>query len=461
MKPVTHDLLERVREAGLVGAASGDPLVDKLSRPAEVVIANGVSAEPLLRADAHLVAHFAGQVLTGLKLAMQLTRAKKGAIALKRSDREAVAAAKRAIAEDGFAKFHVDLVELPSFYPAGEEGFLAATIAGKTVPTGGSAQDAGVLVLNVMSLYQLVDLRRGKSPTRRLVTVTGAVRRPVTVWAPWGTPFETLVAHAGGASCGGPWTVLAGGPMRGRLDATGAVSATTGAIAVLPLDHRLVRRRLEPITVVRRRAQDACHGCQRCTELCPAWQQGQPTEPHRVMRALWADPATVASRWAGGCTGCNLCTFYACPVELNPASLMADLARRSLVESPSPIQGLGEDSPHWKGGVRGRNRPPARIPLGRLARRLGLTGLDHVAPYDPAELAVPYLDLEVPPGGAPCVRIGDWVTYGQVVARPGPGTDEVPLRSGIEGTVVAVEPRLRIASSVKASVLSLKSPDAP
>jgi Na+-translocating ferredoxin:NAD+ oxidoreductase RnfC subunit len=438
MSPVTQDLLERVREAGLVGAASGDPLVDKLSRPAEVVIANGVSAEPLLRADAHLVTHFAGQVLTGLKLAMQLTRAKKGAIALKRSDREALAAAKRAIAEDGFAKFHVDLVELPSFYPAGEEGFLAAAIVGKTVPTGGSAQDAGVLVLNVMSLYQLVDLKRGKSPTRRLVTVTGAVRRPVTVWAPWGTPFETLVAHAGGASCGGPWTVLAGGPMRGRLDATGAVSATTGAIAVLPLDHRLVRRRLEPITVARRRAESTCHGCGRCTELCPAWQQGHPTDPHRVVRALGADPALVAGRWTNGCTGCNLCTLYACPVELDPATLIADLRQRTQPET-APARELVP-------------RPISRIPLGRLARRLGLSGLDHVAPYDPADLIVPHLDLEVPPGAVPCVRIGDWVSYGQVVARPGTGAGGAPVRCGIEGTVVALAPRVRIASGATASV---------
>lgn len=424
MTPVTQALLDKVREAGLLDSDSGEPVHLVLGHAAELVVANAAAAEPLVRLETQLLVHHAEEVVLGLKLAMQATGAKRGAVAVKRSDRAAIAALQGAIQSDGFAKFHVQVHELPSIYPAGE----ARTLLGLM-----EANAEGTTILNAMTLQQVAAAHRAQRLTRRLVTVTGAVRAPKTLWAPLGTPFQDLIAAAGGPSCEDT-SLLVGGPLRGRLAEgfSGHVSHRTATLAVLPSDHLLVRRRRVPRRVELRRAQSACHSCRRCTDLCPAYQAGGNLEPHRVMRALHVPfdapvPVFAATR---ECTDCQLCTLYACPAELSPASLIQDVkaAQSRLGESALPPKAA---RPHL--------RPDWRVPLGRLAKRLGLYGLDFVAPLDATELRVRRIELSLHQGpeltAVPAVRLGDRVSVGQLVARPAPDSQAVPLYSGIAGVV--------------------------
>lgn len=425
MTAVTQALLDRIREAGLVDGDSGEPVHGLLSRSAELVVANGAAAEPLVRAETQLLIHHADEVVLGLKLAMQATGAKKGAVAVKRSDREAIQALSRAIGSDGFAKFHVQVHELPSIYPAGEPRTLLGLL---------EAEPEGAVLLNAMSLFQIACAHRGQRVSRRLVTITGSVRTPKTVWAPLGAPFESLVEAAGGPSFEGPAALLVGGPMRGRLAEgfKGFVTHRTGMLAVLPPDHPLVRRRSVPRRMELRRAQSTCHSCRRCTDLCPVFQAGGALEPHRVMRALhvpFDSPVAVFANTLD-CTGCQLCTFYACPSELAPGTLIQEVkaAQASVGHGVLPREA----------GASGA-RQAWRVPLGRLAKRLGLYGLDFVAPLDASELRVRRIELslEQDPEMAlvPAVRLGDRVAQGQLVARPAPDSQAAPLYSGIAGVV--------------------------
>jgi Fe-S oxidoreductase len=81
---------------------------------------------------------------------------------------------------------------------------------------------------------------------------------------------------------------------------------------------------------------DACMGCGRCTEVCPAYGVGKTLNPKQVVADLHAamvEGGPVAERiteealWA--CTTCHACV-EACPVLIHHVDLIAD-ARRGLV----------------------------------------------------------------------------------------------------------------------------------
>ncbi|MBC8266084.1 MAG: (Fe-S)-binding protein [Flavobacteriales bacterium] len=101
----------------------------------------------------------------------------------------------------------------------------------------------------------------------------------------------------------------------------------------------------------------SCTECGRCTDNCPANQTGKLLSPRKVMmdtrdriteiadnkrkgvedtKALLGDYITAEELWA--CTSCNACTD-ACPIELDPLSIILDM-RRYLVmeESAAPTE---------------------------------------------------------------------------------------------------------------------------
>lgn len=410
-------ILEKTREAGIIGAVSGLPTYLRLLSTADVIIANGVSGEPLVRADAHLVAQYPREVVVGLKHAMQATHAKRGFIALKRSDRAAIASISRAIAEDGFAKFHIELRVIDPFFPADDESILMHEL--------GNPQ--GAIAFSVHTLYHLAEAQRGQSMTMRMVTITGHVRTPKTLWAPIGTSLFSLIEAAGGATFAGtPWLLL-GGPLRGRTQEgmDGVLQPETGTIAVLQSEHVLVRRRAGSLERDLRRAQSACNGCARCTELCPSVQQGSALQPHRVMRALQLDLSTSLSIFAAtaDCKACNLCTLYACTEELAPGRIIAEIRARQGDRSGSVDM------------LRSKGKTGSRVPLGRLVKRLGLAGLDHLAPLDPLPFQTKRIELSLSSQHHATVRPGDFVSFGQVVARPTHEHKGVPLHTGLAGVV--------------------------
>ena len=422
-------ILQKARDAGVVGAVSGVPTYRRLLASAELIVANGVSAEPLVRTDAHLVASHAREVVVGLKHAMQATHARRGLVALKRSDRMAVMAMSRAIEEDGFAKFHIELKALDPFFPADDLPVLLHLLG----------NPSGALVFNVHTLYHLAEAQRGQSMTMRLVTITGQVQTPKTLWAPLGTPLSALVEAAGGPVFDEtPWLLL-GGPLRGRVqaDLEGVLRPELGTIAVLPGEHNLVRHRHAPLNRELRRAQSVCNQCARCTEICPSVQRGSALRPHKIMRSLHLemDSQVPLFESALDCTACNLCTFYACREALSPGRIIAEIRDRQMKS------GL-EAPPAWLAGkVEG-------VPLGRLVKRLGLSGLDHLAPWDPKPFHAKKIELLLSATQQPTVRPGDYVSFGQIVARPIQEDEGVPLHASLAGVVKSLDEAIVIEETI-------------
>src|SRR5665648_230882 len=167
---------EKVRAAGVVGAGgAGFPTHVKLAAQAEIVIVNGAECEPLLKTDQQLTPLYPEQLIKGLTLAMEATGAKQGIIALKDKYTDAIAALQPYLTEQ------VKLSIMPDIYPAGDEVITIWLTTGRRVPPGGIPLNIGVVVNNVQTLINVARASEGQPVTTRTLTVTGAVKNPITV----------------------------------------------------------------------------------------------------------------------------------------------------------------------------------------------------------------------------------------------------------------------------------------
>src|SRR5208283_5886154 len=136
----------------------------------------------------------------------------------------------------------VRVFPLTDTYPAGDEFILVHDVTGRVIPPGGLPRDAGAVVVNVETL---VNIGLDRPVTHKYLTVAGAVRTPVTLRVPVGTPFSEAIAAAGGATVA-DYGVLVGGVMMAKAAQSfdEPVTKTTGGLVVLPSSHPLLARHL-------------------------------------------------------------------------------------------------------------------------------------------------------------------------------------------------------------------------
>jgi len=428
------NLAERVQLAGVVGAGGGGfPAHVKLAAPADTVIANGAECEPLLHKDGAVMEHFAARVVRGVELSMEAVGAATGVIGIKAKNEHAVAAVQAAVAG---TRVRVQL--LGDYYPAGDEYDLVHEVTGRLIPPAGIPLNVGVVVNNVETLVNIAEAADSRPVILKYLTVAGAVRTPMTVAAPVGTSLAECIAAAGGAMTSDP-VLLLGGAMMGettdRLD-TPVTKMTTGVI-VLPRDHPVVRRKLQPPAVQARIGKSACDQCRYCTEYCPRFLLGYMVEPHQVMRGLGFTVATESARWndwAALCCSCGLCTLFACPEQLFPKEACDD-AKTALRAAGRKWSGPATVTPHPV-------REGRRVPIKTLLRRLDLYPYDSPAPLRAEPLAPAHvvLRLKQSAGAAasPLVRPGEQVRTAQPVAEPPAGALGAWLHAPFAAVVEAV-----------------------
>jgi cobalamin reductase len=428
LKQNRKDLLNQIRIQGIAGAGgAGFPTHVKLNCQADTVIANGAECEPLLHKDKELMVHHPQVILTGLKTAMTITGAREGVIGIKKKAVQAIEYLAEQISEP--VRIHL----LDDTYPAGDEFVLTYEVTGKVPPPGGLPLDVGVVTQNVETLYWI-----GKtSPvTHKWVTVAGSVPSPKTVIVPVGTRVKDVLPATGWQSTSNT-EVLAGGVMMGRLvsDLDEPVTKVMGGLIVLPRDHPLIQRYKQPDRAVSSIARSACDQCNFCTQLCPRNLLGHPVEPHISMRHITMAPPEVPPP-AGSlyCCGCNLCTFWSCPENLDPGRITFAY-RASLQMGPEmkPLPGL---PPH--------PLYPYRKPaLSVLKRRLGLAEFDDNAPFTGEILAPSVVTIPLKQHmGVPAVsqvKPGDWVREGDVIADVPDGQLGVPVHASINGQVESID----------------------
>lgn len=438
-------LIDKVKKAGVVGAGgAGFPTWKKIDARVDHVIANGAECEPLLHNDRYLMSREAASVVKGIELVMESAGAKRGAIALKEKHKDAVLAFRHALKK----KDHIRIFFLQNSYPAGDEFVLVYDVTGRAIPESGLPLDVGVINSNVETFKNVADADGGRPVTHRYVTVAGAVRRPVTLEAPIGTSFADLIERAGGPETK-EYALMTGGVMMGKLsyDTAEPLTKTTGAVVLLPADHKLVRRRTVPFTRSLHATREFCCQCALCTLVCPRYLLGHALYPHLIMRsALFGLPFPEGGGVTSAhlCCECELCGLYICPMELPIARINGNIKRN--------LKALGWAAGEKSGSPQPRMlREQSRIPVNRLVHRLGLapyqreTGFDE-KPLNPKRVKIP-LKQNVGAAAVPCVKMGQRVKKGQLIGEIPDGKLGARHHASISGVVREVKDYITIEAA--------------
>ncbi len=300
-------LRARLYDAGLVGLGGGAfPTAAKLARAVNTVIVNGAECEPYIACDHVLLREHAGDVVDGARLVARITGATRAIVAVEdamQPARAALASALAARAQAANDDTVVEIVAVPTRYPAGGERQLIRVLTGREVPADGIPADLGVVCINVATVAAawraVVD---GAPLTHRLVSVAGqGVRCPRTFRVAIGTPIGDLVAAAGGYTDRARRLVM-GGPLMGLAlptDAVPVVKATTGILVLADDELRAPGPELP------------CIRCGECARVCPAGLLPQALHWH--LRA--GDLEAARALRLDACIECGLCAFV-CPSQI-------------------------------------------------------------------------------------------------------------------------------------------------
>ncbi|MBN2876475.1 MAG: SLBB domain-containing protein [Bacilli bacterium] len=423
--------IDDIKQNGVVGAGgAGFPTHVKLNAKAKIVIINGAECEPLLKVDQQLLEFYPNEVIKGLKIAMRLTGADHGYVGVKKKYKEAV----NNLNEIAKYEDDIEIKTIGDYYPAGDEVQLVYEITNQRVPLMGIPLDVGVVVINTLTA---INIANGKPVTERVVTIAGEVTNPKTMNVPVGTTFRELIIHCGGPKDNIDHAIIIGGPMMGSVeeDWDTPVSKLTSGIIVLPKYHHLIRKKTRKTKIDLNLTKAICCQCFACTDLCPKFNLGMGVKPHQAMRGLANDdPAAIGSIEAvAGCNNCNLCTYYACPMDLDPGKITT-LVRSSLVQKGVRTEKIVPDEVD-------ELRSAKKVPTKRLKARLDIVDYDIPAPldmkvYPVSEVYVP-LKQHIGVPASPIVNVGDQVSKGQIIGTCG---DQLGanVHASIDGVVVDI-----------------------
>ncbi len=296
-------LRARIAECGIVGlGGAGFPTHVKLdpgsARPLERLIVNGVECEPYLACDDRLMRERAHEVILGAHLMQRMLMALHCTLAIEDNKPEAHAALLAAREALGVK---LELVRVPTRYPAGGERQLIQTLTGHEVPSQGLPLDIGLVCHNVgtaTAVYRAVV--HDEPLIARIVTVAGAgVLRAANFEVLLGTPIAHLIAAAGGYTPNARRLVL-GGPMMG-------ITLPDDNLPVIKTSNGL----LVETQAVRAAPELPCIRCGECARVCPASLQPQEIHWHAHARAFDAAQETRLF----DCIECGCCD-YVCPSHI-------------------------------------------------------------------------------------------------------------------------------------------------
>jgi electron transport complex protein RnfC len=297
------DLRMQLRDLGLAGLGGAVfPSAVKLdpgtAHHCPTLILNGAECEPWITCDDVLIRHHADEILQGVAVMRHLLGSTEILVGIEDNKPEAIAAMQAAAQKMGFA---IEVVAVPTIYPAGGAKQMTEILTGKQVPSGKLSTDIGIQVFNVGTAYALARaVHHGEPLISRLITVTGFVLRPQNVEALIGTPMHTLITLAGDRE--GTTGVLMGGPMMGVPMPNLEVPVVKATNCILVQSAELFPPLPKALPCIR---------CTRCADVCPA--ELQPQELFRFAKA--GDFGRAQEYHLFDCIECGCCS-YVCPSHI-------------------------------------------------------------------------------------------------------------------------------------------------
>ncbi len=440
---MTLSFIDTVKDAGIVGAGgAGFPTHVKLNAKAECFIVNAAECEPLIETDKYLCRTFADQIVEAVNATGAHLGVSRKVIALKGKYKEEIASLKAAINR---ANADIEIFEMPTFYPAGDEQTMVQMVTGRSVPERGLPLDVGAVVDNVGTMLNLYEALKGAPVTEKYLSVVGEVKEPIMLKVPIGTAITECIAAAQPTIR--DYGIILGGPMMGKIAlddnaiSAAVVTKTTGNVIVLPKDHYLFQRATLPMETIKRQARAACIQCKMCTDLCPRHMIGHQIRPNMVMRNIWReDQITDNDEYlatfgdAMNCCDCGACEMFACPMGLSPRKVNGYIKGQ--------LRAKGIQVPRKMDPVAEEDIDNHRIPTHRLIARLGLADFDGLHAHECFELApetvyVPFRQHIGKPA-VPAKNAGDRVVKGEVLGAAAEGLS-ANIHASMNGVIVSID----------------------
>lgn len=431
------DLLEQVKEAGVIGAGgAGFPTHVKLKAQAEYILLNGAECEPLLRVDQQLMALYPDEIIKGFEAAGRLVGAKRAIMGVKGKHKTVIKILRDHIAALKMQDF-VEVKELEDIYPAGDEQVLVYEITGRVVPEAGIPLNVGCVVINSETALNVYKASLGEAVTETYITIAGDIPNAITCKVPVGTPILDVL-RTSGIEDFEQYTIIDGGPMMGPLleNIYGSITKKDKGYIILKKDHGLIVKKGASYEQAKRGNKASCEQCRMCTDLCPRYLLGHNLQPHKVIRGLnYAIPELAKGGNPQLCCQCNVCQLFACPAGIYPRS--ANMIARQTLEA----EGYRYKPTETKFDVRS-SREFRLIPSKRLIARLGLMSYDKPAPmtevdFKPSEVRIATRQHVGAPA-VPSVQVGDKVQAGQLIGTIPENSLGATIHASISGTVTDV-----------------------
>ncbi|MHA2404061.1 MAG: 4Fe-4S dicluster domain-containing protein, partial [Candidatus Kariarchaeaceae archaeon] len=202
----------------------------------------------------------------------------------------------------------------------------------------------------------------------------------------------------------------------------------------LPESHFVIQSKTETTSKKVVVTKAACIRCQLCTEVCPRFLLGHELYPDKVMRGIaWGALETSADMLTTFlCVACGACTYYGCPMGLDPCKMMVEVKSHLIKEGM-------KNSNHRKVLSAHPEREYRKLPIKRLTSRLDLTQYEHECPIESQSVKIKRVSIplkqHIGDPALPVVDVGDHVKLGDLIGKIPDGSLGATVHASINGIV--------------------------
>ena len=292
-------LYEKMKSSGIVGLGGATfPTHIKLnSNNIKTLIVNAAECEPYITCDDMAMQEKTKEFVEGIKITMSILKIPHTIIGIEDNKPKAIQKLKKILNKSK----NISIKVVPSVYPSGDEKRLIYLMLGLKISKTKKPIDFGIQVFNVATLISIGRFFNHSEPViSRIVTVTGALKRPNNYEALIGTPIQELIKDAGGEP---NQEIIMGGPMMGFKLPDTNVSVTKAMNCLLAITDDMKTKDTFEMPCIR---------CTKCVEVCPA--QLQPQELYWHAKSKQFEKLTEDYKLFD-CIECGCCS-YVCPSNI-------------------------------------------------------------------------------------------------------------------------------------------------